>query len=299
MLRRGVLGIVLVLLMVLFGLTPAAVAAPQAPTCPEGQVWVRTRCAIIVVPEGPPPSAAQPRGGSGEKLTARTCTFEGAAIECSTHLGEWDSGRTCYVGPLTPQPALGDPLWRGHTDGVVLACTHPTNRLNVYTFWAPSAASSVDVEEVARQLRASMEFTPVEIGIVPEPGPDRMGLIGLPTWLWVQNPGATTLGPQTRSLSAGGVTVTLTAEVTSTRWEMGDGGVVTCTTAGTPYEDRHGISPSPTCGHLYSEQGDYTVTALTNWQATWRASNGDQGVFTWQVGSSTSIRMGEAQVLNQ
>lgn len=276
-----------------------AVAEALVPTCPSGRVWNGSMCVLVVPSRQAPLAEANREDGGGGGGMARKCSFEGAAIDCSTTLGVWESGRQCYVTPLTPQPAADDRLWQGHTDGVLFSCIHPTNRLYVYTFWAPGALSVVDVEDVARQLRASMEFTPVEIGIVPEPGPDRMGLVGLPTWLWVQNPGATTLGPQSRSLSAGGVSVTLTAKVTSTRWEMGDGAVVTCATAGTPYEDRYGTSPSPTCGYRYSEQGDYTVNALTNWQANWRASTGEQGVFTWQVGSAASIRMGEAQALNR
>ena len=32
--------------------------------------------------------------------------------------------------------------------------------------------------------------------------------------------------------------------------------------------------------------------------ATWQASTGEQGVFTWRVGSSTTTTMGEAQVIN-
>lgn len=142
-------------------------------------------------------------------------------------------------------------------------------------------------------------MSPVEIGIVPEPGPDSIGLIGLPTWLWVADPAPETWGPQTRSLSSGGVSVTLTAQVTSIRWELGDGAVVRCSTPGTPYEDRFGATPSPTCGHTYTKQGVYAVEATTFWTATWSSNTGESGVFEWQMGSSTTIQMGEAQALNQ
>lgn len=281
------------------GLSVPAVAAdnPVAPppTCPSGQVWMGGTCVLFVTGNDLGQSGTRGAGAGAP----RVCTLDGATIPCTTSLGAWHSSRQCYVAPLATTPPFSDPRWEGHTDGVIYSCADANNRLNLYTFWAATPPVRIDAEDLARQVRSTMQFTPVRIGIVPEPGPDSMGLVGLPTWLWVQNPGATTLGPQTRSLSSGGVTVTLTAKVKSTRWEMGDGGVVTCTTSGTPYEERFGMSPSPTCGYQYMRQGNFTVNALTNWEAMWRASTGEQGVFTWQVGSSTSISMGEAQVINR
>jgi hypothetical protein len=211
-------------------------------------------------------------------------------------MGYYNAGRGCYVKPVTEQPAASDPMWEGRPNAVLYGCTDPVAGSH-YLFIGDAASATVDASALAVQLRESMTFMPVEIGIVPEPGPNSVGLVGLPTWLWVANASPTVTGPQTRSLSAGGVDVTLTATVTSTRWEMGDGGVVTCRTAGTPYEDRFGTSPSPTCGYKYAKQGTYTVQAFTNWSATWQANTGEQGVFTWRVGSSTTITMGEAQVL--
>ncbi|WP_232550065.1 hypothetical protein [Propioniciclava soli] len=157
----------------------------------------------------------------------------------------------------------------------------------------------VDPRAIAEQLLAEMPLQPVAIGIVPEPGPDSMGLVGLPTWMWVSDPGPSTWGPQTRSLTVGGVTVTLQAKVHAIRWVMGDGAVVTCTTPGTPYEDRFGSSDSPTCGHRYTKQGAYAVEASTQWAAEWFASTGESGDFAWEMGSTTTINVGEAQALNQ
>jgi hypothetical protein len=97
-----------------------------------------------------------------------------------------------------------------------------------------------------------MRLRAIDIGIVPEPGADRMGLIGLPTWMWVNQPDAHTWGPITRSVSAGGVTATVTARVDRVVWDMGDGATVTCATPGTPYEDHYGNTDSPDCGHRYT-----------------------------------------------
>lgn len=273
-------------------LAPSARAETEV-TCPNGTV-VRGIC--ILGAEVPPPT-----GGGNVPLAAqpRQCFDRGRVVSCfHEEYGSWSAANGCCLSPAPLQPVAGHPVWEARTDGVIYNCVHPSNPGFVTMVWGPGS-EMVEPRALAEQLRASMRFDPVSIGIVPEPGPDRLGLVGLPTWMWASNPGPTTLGPQTRSLSAGGVSVTLSAEVVSTRWEMGDGGVVTCRGPGTPYEDRFGAIDSPTCGYRYSEQGTYTVRALTNWSAVWRSNTGEHGVFTWQVVSSTVINMGEAQALNQ
>src|SRR3546814_4938710 len=44
---------------------------------------------------------------------------------------------------------------------------------------------------------ASMNLDPIEIGIVPESGANRAGLVGLPVWMWVDQPTDVTFGPIT------------------------------------------------------------------------------------------------------
>lgn len=290
MLRRGIAGGLLCAL-VAFLTSASAHAAPLA-ECPSGTHWNGAQCSAGITLPGADTPNRQPTSGA----RPTSCSVQGKSVPCSTEAGFLDTARGCYVKPVAVQPLPSDPILAGRPDGVLFGCTDAITA-HVHTFIADAALPAASATAVATQLRDSMTFAPVEIGIVPEPGPDSVGLVGLPTWLWVANASPTVTGPQTRSLSAGGVDVTLTATVTSTRWEMGDGGVVTCRTAGTPYEDRFGIAPSPTCGYKYAKQGTYTVRAYTNWSATWQANTGEQGVFTWRVGSSTTITMGEAQVI--
>lgn len=275
-------------------LLPSVAQAETEVYCSNGIV-VRGLCVLTV----DPPAPTNPPPGTPLASQPRQCFDGGREIPCfHERFGSWSAAHNCYMTPTKLQPTPGHPVWETHTDGFIYDCIHPSDPGVVRWVWGP-ASEAVDPRALAEQLRTSMRFEPVSIGIVPEPGPDRMGLVGMPTWMWAANPGPTTLGPQTWSLSSGGVSVTLTAEVISTRWEMGDGGVVTCRGPGTAYEDRYGAIDSPTCGYRYSKQGTYTVRALTNWSAVWRSNTGDQGVFTWQVVSSTEINMGEAQALNQ
>ena len=124
--------------------------------------------------------------------------------------------------------------------------------------------------ELARLLVARVRLRPITVGITPlAKGPDAMGLVGLPVWLWADHPTPTTWGPVT--ITAGNMS--LTARVQSVTWGMGDGTKVSC---GRGTEWKRGMVkadgsafPSPTCGHTYSKQGRYTITAKTYWNAHW------------------------------
>jgi hypothetical protein len=168
------------------------------------------------------------------------------------------------------------------------------------TLWLDQPPAQVDPGRLAREILARIQLQRVGIGITPEPG--RTGVLGLPTYLWVNNPGPRTLGPISDSATEGGVTVTLTARVSKVVWNLGDGTTITCNGPGTPYRDEFGAQPSPTCGHTYQHPstelpgGVYRVTATAIWDVGW-TGGGQSGQIPFEVSSQTSIRIGEVQAL--
>ncbi|MFI8952601.1 hypothetical protein ACIGO6_39790 [Streptomyces sp. NPDC053750] len=107
--------------------------------------------------------------------------------------------------------------------------------------------------------------------------------------------------------TAGGVTVTATAAVTSIRWTMGDGTTVTCAGPGTPYQASVGMADSSDCGHRYSQISSgrpgeqYPLTAISTWTVTWQVTGGgaDSGEFTETRSSTVGVRGGEVPVLSR
>ncbi|HET7724364.1 MAG TPA: hypothetical protein VFK68_06970, partial [Propionibacteriaceae bacterium] len=194
------------------------------------------------------------------------------------------------------------PLWEGHTDGAIYNCytigTGQTSVPAVLSIWLAAPPAAPDAEALARAAVTQMNLQAITIGIVPEPLPGRIGLVGLPTWMWVENPGETTMGPISRTASTDGYSVTATARVTRIVWAMGDGSTVTCAGPGTRYEDRYGKNASPTCGHRYTHQGTYTVRATSYWDVTWTGL-GQSGHIPLDLTSTATITMGEIQVLAQ
>lgn len=308
------------MIIVLLGLTmlaPQLSRAYAVPSdgpvnCPPGSQPnpITGQCTIVVGGPGGPGGpgggggAGGGGGGGGGGAAAPVCTWAGREIPCQKDTQIWNAEKLCYVGPDPGTYPPDNPLWGGHYPaGAIYLCYNPFIPGGApYSYWAAAPAAAAppppDPRVLAQQAIATMNLRAVDIGIVPEDAPGRVGLIGLPTWMWAQAPGADTLGPITRAASAGGYTVTATAKVDRVVWNMGDGDSVTCNGSGTPYADSFGKSPSPTCGHTYTRQGRYTVTATSYWTVTWNGI-GQTGTIPLNFSRSTAITMGEAQVLNR
>ena len=275
-----------------------SVVAPEqafAQTCtttvegPSGPIIITISC------EG-----SDPKDSDNDNLGTRICKRDGVEIPCTSAQGAWVASLGCYVALAKPQPPYEDPVWEGRTEGAIFTCLVAGSvafGMPVYV-WLPTATPPPDPRVLAVQATKSMNLTSVTIGIVPEASANSVGIIGLPVWLWVANPGPSVTGPITRSASAGGYTVTATARLERIAYNMGDGTTVVCRGPGTPYQDSYGRSPSPTCGHTYSRQGTYTVTATSFWVVTW-SGIGQTGTLNRNFASSVQIREAEVQVINR
>jgi hypothetical protein len=82
------------------------------------------------------------------------------------------------------------------------------------------------------------------------------------------------------------------------RLEHGRRQTVTCTGPGVPYADSYGKQSSPECGHTYTRQGRYTVSATSYWTVNW-SGIGQTGTIPIDFTTTTNITMGESQVINQ
>lgn len=305
--------IALVALAVGLLVPPAASASAADPPCPPGSYWTGVICEWEIVAPGAPGTPGDPgggdSGGGGDAGPAVCQTPDGAETPCSVERHgvtyHWWASRACYGYVEDDPPPFDDPVWEGRTDGVIVACAPPECVIErgpaecyLDTFWVASVPwEGPSPRELADRAVAAMYLKPVTIGIVPEDLPGRVGLVGMPTWMWVSDPGESTTGPITRSASAGGTTVTATARIDRIVWNMGDGTTVACG-VGTPYADSYGKASSPDCGHHYTKQGRYTVTATSYWTVEW-AGGGQSGSIPLEFSNSTQITMGEAQVLVQ
>ncbi|TNM66876.1 hypothetical protein FHN55_12290 [Streptomyces sp. NP160] len=302
---------VLAVALVVIGVPSAHVAAAAPPvaagvttTCQ--QLDVRTGyCRLGASAPGRTQNASASGGTSGRSSSAASCYSDWSAkvVPCSGAMGSWSNSRDCYVQPSAENPLPGSILFEGHTDGAVYSCTPDIGNQfqTAYSFWAAAPPAGPDPAQLAQEAIATMGLQAITIGMVPEAGADSVGLVGLPAWMWVAEPTATTFGPTTRTAAAGGVTVTATAKVEHVTWDLGDGTTVICG-RGTPYTDAAGASRSPDCGHVYSRSSvgqpgnSYTVTATSHWAITW-TGGGQTGQEEMDLTSDAAVQIGEAQAV--
>lgn len=279
-------------------------------TCPAGQRLdaALARCVVAVDAPGTPAPASGTPSTITEAGPAPTCHFNGAEIPCTQGGAWWSPGGPCYISPQSDAYPPTHEKWLGnYPKGGIYLCANPYTHFN-YTFWAltppPGPASPADPAVLAQRAVAEMTFHAITIGMVPlegnQPnGKPYIGLVGMPTWMWVANPTPDTAGPQTRTVSAGGISVTATATLQRVVWVMGDNrgaaSTVTCG-AGTPYQDSYGKQDSPTCGYRYQKQGTYTVSATSYWSVAW-AGGGASGTIPLHFTSTRPVVIGELQVI--
>lgn len=298
--------------------SPASSAMSGDTTC--AQMHPETgECLVWVEVPGTPAAPGTPASnGPKDTGTGTGCFWDGTSqgitkpppgpVPCSTPAGYWSNGYNCYVKALSPRPPANDPAWAGRApgDGALYSCHQPQTDL-IIAIWAqdppPNSGAGPTPREVALIAIERMRLSAIDIGIVPEPGRDSVGLIGMPVWMWAKAPNEHTFGPLTETASAGGVSITATANVLHVTWDMGDGTEVVCESAGSQYKASYGMKKSPDCGHTYTrssayETGDaYTVTATSSWVITWSGAGQTGTIRLNGLIRSTQIQIGEAQVL--
>ncbi|MFO6453035.1 MULTISPECIES: hypothetical protein [unclassified Aeromicrobium] len=307
-------------LVVLLGCVTTLVPADAEPECTQVNPVKGVCLTVVEIPAGPGEPTDPPKDSPKDSGSGASCYWDGrkngitkpppGPVPCSTDFGYWSNASNCYIRLTDPQPAAGDPAWQGHEpgDGNVYECWQPQTDLQVQIWSAappPNSGAAPTPREVAQLAIDRMNLRAISIGIVPEPGRDRIGIVGMPVWMWVANANENTWGPIRASASAGGVTVTAVARVHHIEWDMGDGMEVTCRNPGTAYQAAYGKKQSPTCGHIYEREsadqpGDkYTVTATSTWVVRWEGA-GQSGTFRFGgLRRSVQIAVGEAQVLVQ
>lgn len=318
MLRRAttLIGVALLTMGLIVNIAGIAAAKPVA--CIRKDPRTGKCLLTIAVPGGG--GGSKSKGGGGGSNTSwkpsvktqqvggskkpQSCSYKGKKIGCTdSHRGAWYSAKNCYVAPAgssTRDVASARP---GYS---LFNCTGPLDtiprmialRLAAGGGGGPAALPPPppDPAVLAARAVAGMGLRAIKIGIVPKPGANSVGLVGMPTWMWVADPGPSTTGPITRSVSERGFTVRATATLSRIVWTMGDGHAVTCHGRGTPYRDAFGKQSSPTCGYTYNHQGRYAVSATSYWVVQWEGI-GQTGEIPLNFVQTAAITVGEAQVI--
>jgi hypothetical protein len=125
------------------------------------------------------------------------------------------------------------------------------------------------------------------------PSPAAGGVVNLGVWLALEPP-----APVTARAEAGLLWAEATVTLTSTRWAMGNGDVVTCDGPGVPISDVETVGEGP-CGYTYrvsspdDDPFEMTVTAV--WAVTYRSSGGGGAAGTIDRSATVTYDVDEIQ----
>lgn len=329
MLIRRVHALLLAMVFVLVGVLVSAAPAsangcdldPFSPTC----------VVTIPVPGGGGGTTPNPGGGGGDDGAPggftpgpTTCKFDDTEVPCSSDQGSYSNNSNCtgYVKLQDPQTA--PPAGKTAAVGAWYTCSaycppDAGGGRDCYgaSFWSdtpPAGVVRYTPAQAAAALVKTFRLRGIDIGMAPESkthSDDPAGTaayrrtwVGIPVWLWANDPAPLNYGPYTETGTFGGTTVTATAKVSSVTWTSGDGQSVTCAT-GTPFnlaamKDQL-AQDSPTCGFRFKKTSgadQFTVTATSHWTVTWTGGGANGEIAVRDTPSSTTVRVGELQSVN-
>lgn len=241
---------------------------------------------------------AQDPGSAGGGGGNRPSTAGGSGTGSS-------SAPKCTYEKADPQPPPENLAWPGRNPGEGSIYRIVCDDLRTGVAWLPNGAApptaAVAPEVLAQRVVDAMKL---KGPAVASPRPAGRYTVGVPVWLWV-NQGPDTYGPVTESVTAGAVTVSATARVTSIRWSMGDGTAVTCDGPGTAYRPGFGMKESPDCGHVYARTSAgrakerFTVTATSTWSVDWTVNGGAGGQLTETRATQVEVPVREMQAVGR
>ena len=153
---------------------------------------------------------------------------------------------------------------------------------------------------LARVAVERMDLHAPDIGLWPdslEKLPTGHNYVGWHNWMWIKDPGPATWGPITKTVTEAGYAITATAAVTKVTWEMGNGDTKVCDKGMEHLPWQKDDKPSPTCGYVYHQRGDYTITATAHWVIVWNGL-GQQGTIEMDLSSQVHTSVIEAFAVN-
>ncbi|MFF7358324.1 ATP/GTP-binding protein [Streptomyces filipinensis] len=271
--------------------------------------------ALSLASAGVAHAGGDPDVGAGNCQVIKFCVHVGVGDKSGGNNGQagasqrgsnsGDSKTECKYQKVDPKPPAAWPGWKGadpkKNDVYFYGCTDGGQKNPDGFVVVPLGQPPVPQVDPRVLAQRAVDSMPLRGPDVASPRAAGKYTVGVPMWMWV-NKSATTYGPNTASASAGGITVTATAEVSKIVWTMGDGASLTCNGPGTPYTSSEGMTQSPTCGHVYSktsagaQSGKFPVIATSTWTINWQGG-GQAGQLTEVRQTNVHVAVGEVQVV--
>lgn len=245
--------------------------AAFADGCPDGQTPTPAPGGgVICIVVSDPGTPDEPGDDGTPSPGSSTCQrSDGTPVDCVTEWGIWDDAHQCWIHQVNVPS--DDPVWEGHDDGSIWMCALITDADPVVTFWVPPGATLgiPDPGQLAQQAVGQLPLATAQVHTAPQ-HPAR-SYVGVENWLWVPQSQWTTL---TKTVRAGGTSVTVTAAPDQVLWDMG-AETKTCYAAGREWQSGMSDEATTTCGYTYrvtsasESDGVFALAATIRYQVDW------------------------------
>ena len=239
-------------------------------------------------------------GGAGDVQQVSPPTTNGAGRPAS---GPCPPGQTVLYNTLTSggqplvsqlggvNPLTGAPLQPGSTLEDIYCNGNYLTSVIVPSSGGGRAPAPPQITgaQLAQQAFAGFKVT----APVPVLSPST-AVVNFPTWLWLEGG----WGSRSATAAVPGLSATVTAAPVRVVWHMGDGGQVTCSGPGIPYNP---TQPSATtnCSYTYNKSGRFTATVTVYYSASWTASDGSTGQLGAVTGTAAfPVTVNEIEAVN-
>ena len=144
-----------------------------------------------------------------------------------------------------------------------------------------AAAPAPSATELAAAAQSELDLPLPDVSTSPPSGSQQLD--GVPVWFWMDH-----TDPVTATATIPGLSATLTATPTSSRFTISDGTTLRCADLGTPYDPaRPSAAQHSDCTHTFDDRGTFTVEATVDWELTWVATDGESGTLPPVAKTST------------
>ena len=160
------------------------------------------------------PGHVEPAATPGSPACSRS---DGTLVDCVTEWGIWNDAYQCWTHEVNVPRT--DPVWEGHTDGSIWMCALIVDGVDpVVMYWVPPGVEPElpDPGQLSQRALGLLELETASVHTAPQ-DPART-YVGVENWLWVPESQWATL---TKTVTAGGTSVTVTARPDRVVWAMG------------------------------------------------------------------------------
>ncbi len=175
----------------------------------------------------------------------------------------------------------------------ITVCYEPTTLTTPTTDTPTPPTTGLSPHTAAASALAQLSIPTPQLTWSPDPANNEWNAWAIALPIWVDFP---TTNPIITTTTTNNITIDMTATQSEIHIDWGDTTTSTCTRWGPMPRTTKMGTPSPWCGHTWTQPATYTITTTSAWTVTW-TTMGQTGTLPLTSTSTTTINIAEFQAI--